>query len=120
MYRASSNGGPSPSESRAIAIERSVKAARQNLAENGHSFSMEPEQKTAEELQTMIMDRLHEHYPQCDDFIIGVVVQPAGEGGGWIADTTIRHGATVPADCYRIKSSITAKLRKQYDLACLR
>jgi hypothetical protein len=76
------------------------------------------ERKTASELAAIIMERLREVYPECDDYISGVVVSSAsGPAGKWIAETTPLPGKIVPSDCYRFLSAIVQKLRKQYDFA---
>jgi hypothetical protein len=73
--------------------------------------------KTAPELEALIMAKLRDAYPQCDDFIDRVVVTAAGRPGHWIAEAVVKPGAQVPADCHRLKSSIANKLRREYDLS---
>ncbi len=62
------------------------------------------------------MERLREVYPECDNYVSGVVVTSASEGAGkWIAETTPQPGKVVPPDCHRFLSAIVKILGRKYD-----
>ena len=73
--------------------------------------------KTAVELEAIIMKKLRSAHPECDNYIAGVIVNPADGAGHWIAETKGRDGISVPSDCHRVKAAIANKLRRQYALA---
>jgi hypothetical protein len=71
--------------------------------------------KTKAELETMIMERLQGNVTCAG--LLGVVVSPDGDDGGWSFKPRVRSDAMLSADCERASRMVAQDLRRDFDLS---
>ena len=73
-------------------------------------------EKTATELEAMLMERLREN-PSCAA-LYRVVVTPVGNHGAWTARAETQMGIHVMYECAREMNEVAKALSRDYDLQC--